>query len=434
LELAEDPARPYNYNVSDPRVYEIIEPLMDEILEVFKPTYFHIGHDEIDCARTVIYPTRPENKALGMAELYRRDVWRLHDFLAKRNVKTMIWHDGMCAGDKEEWGNPADLGDIRAFRATLPKDLVVLFWEYSDGRSYGGVRHLQEEGFEVIGCPWYNEGNIKNMVTTAKKEHSLGISGTSWWPMHTWDYVCNAYPPQYPAHLLTACLAWGGPTAEQIPPRRYADIVYDMIRQRVELDKQENREGYSLDLSPLANYLPKGKTDKLLPADFSAALKVGQPLKADRLLKVGRGGFLIPTRDGKLAAIAMQSFPDGPLFPNKVELPMSGKLQTVHLLGALTGPLPDSHNNTKVLDVVFHYADGESETVVMQYNANMGHLHGRASYKLNKTTSIEGDGGRLWDNAVQNPKPEKPVSGVELVSKGLGFVLFGVSGETLPAN
>ena len=409
--------------MNDPRLFELLEPLMDEILDVFKPRYFHIGHDEIDHARTLIYPSRPENKALGMAELYRRSVWHLHDFLAKRNVKTMLWHDGMCAATEGEWGNPADFGDIQAFRATLPKDLVVMFWQYDDGRAYGGLGQLKKEGFTAVGCPWYNEGNIRNMVAEAKRHHAYGVCGTTWWPLYNWNYICrHAYPYQFPAQLMTACYAWGGEGQAAIPTRRYADIVYGLMNQQVILDEQGEASGYALDLSPVANYCPEGM-DLLLGADFRGALKPGQTLK------VGRGAFVVPERDGRLAAVAMQSLPDGVFFPQRVALPVTGRVGVLHLLGALTGAVPGSHNDTQVLDVLFRYEDGTATTKTLEYNYGVGHVHGRASYALNQATSVEGVEGRLWDNAVANPAPEKRVAGVELVSRGYGFVLFGVSCE-----
>ena len=428
LELAEDPATPYNYNVNDPRVFELLKPLLDEVIELFQPKWFHICHDEIDRARTLVYPTRPENQALGMAELYRRSVWQLHDYFAKRNIKTMLWGDGMCAATEGEWGLPADMtGDIQAFRATLPNDLVVMLWQYDDGKTYGGLGQLQKEGFTAIGCPWYKEGNIRQMVADAKKFQATGVCGTTWSPMYTWEYLARvAYPYQYAAQLLTPCLAWGGERQDAIPLRRYADIVYNLMYQQVTLDKTEEASGYAMDLSPVANYCPE-KEDPLLGADFTSVLKPGQTLK------IGRGEFVVPERDGRLAAVAMQSFPDGIHFPQSVALPVSGNIRVLHLLGALTGEVPAEHSNCQALDVVFHYEEGETATKTLQYNLDVGHVHGRASYALNQTTAVEGIGGRLWDNAVENPSPEKAVAFVELLSRDRGFVLFGVSCEEFSA-
>jgi len=428
LELAENPETPYNYNVNDPRVFELLKPLLDEVIELFQPKWFHICHDEIDRARTLVYPSRPENQALGMAELYRRSVWQLHDYFAKRNIKTMLWGDGMCAAAEGEWGKPADMtGDIQAFRATLPNDLAVMLWQYDDGKTYEGLDHLRKEGFTAIGCPWYKEGNIRQMVADAKKFHADGVCGTTWSPMYTWEYLAQvAYPYQYAAQLLTPCLAWGGQKQEEIPLRRYADIVYNLMYQQVVLDENAAATGYALDLSPLANYLPQGM-DPMLGADFTSTLKPGQRLK------IGRGEFVVPQRDGRLAAIAMQNFPDGVYFPKSIALPLTGKFRTLHLLGALTGEVPADHSNPQALDVVFHYENGETATKTLQYNLDVGHVHGRASYALNHTTAVEGGGGRLWDNLVANPTPEKTVVSVELLSRDRGFVLFGASCEELPA-
>ena len=298
-----------------------------------------------------------------------------------------------------------------------------MLWQYDEGKTYGGLGQLQREGFTAVGCPWYKEGNIQQMVSDAKKYHAAGICGTTWSPMYTWDYLARvAYPYQYAGQLLTACLAWGGELQESIPLRRYADIVYDLMFQHVTLDETEMAQGYALDLSPLTNSCPE-EVDPLVGADFTVALQPGQTLK------IGRGEFVVPEREGRLAVIAMQSFPDGIRFPQSVEFPVSGKIRILHLLGALTGEVPADHSTTQALDVVFHYEGGETATKTLQYNFDVGHVHGRASYALNQTTAVEGIGGRLWDNAVENPSPEKAVAFVELLSRDRGFVLFGASCE-----
>jgi len=89
LNLAENPKKPYNYDPSKPAIYELLFDLYDEVIEIFAPEYFHIGHDEV--ATTLGTSSTAEGKEPW--EWFAYDVTKLHDFLAERGIKTMMWGD-----------------------------------------------------------------------------------------------------------------------------------------------------------------------------------------------------------------------------------------------------------------------------------------------------------------------------------------------------
>ena len=79
----------HSYCPQNPKSYEIIFDIIDEILEVVKPKrYVHMGHDEIYqiglCKKCSKIPKD---------ELYAAHVNKLHDYLKEKGLGMMIWAD-----------------------------------------------------------------------------------------------------------------------------------------------------------------------------------------------------------------------------------------------------------------------------------------------------------------------------------------------------
>ena len=116
-ELAADipPKRfyPHCYCPSNEKSYEILFDLMDEIIEVIKPTqYVHIGHDEVYQIGVC-----PICRDKDPAELFATDVQRIYDHLAAKGLKAMMWSDMLQPVTK--YRTPAAIDRI-------PKDIVML--------------------------------------------------------------------------------------------------------------------------------------------------------------------------------------------------------------------------------------------------------------------------------------------------------------------
>ena len=125
------------YCPSNEKSYEIIFDLMDEIIEVARPTeYVHIGHDEVYQLGVC-----PVCKTKDPADLYYNDVMRLHDHLAKKGLKTMLWSDMV---------QPASSYKSVPALKRLPKDIVMMdfIWYFHLGKDIEPF--LTQEGFQVI--------------------------------------------------------------------------------------------------------------------------------------------------------------------------------------------------------------------------------------------------------------------------------------------
>lgn len=86
-ERAEDPF-PDTYCPNHPDVYPIVFDILDEVIDVFHPTVINIGHDEFYnfclCDRC---------KDKDPAQLFADDIRKIHDYLEKYQIETMIWSE-----------------------------------------------------------------------------------------------------------------------------------------------------------------------------------------------------------------------------------------------------------------------------------------------------------------------------------------------------
>ncbi len=91
-ELAECPDEPIPNNAcpSNEDYYKLVFDVLDEVIEVFKPKRINICHDE-----AYVYGQCPKCRTKSGAELFGGHIIRLHDYLAAKNVKTMLWGDGI---------------------------------------------------------------------------------------------------------------------------------------------------------------------------------------------------------------------------------------------------------------------------------------------------------------------------------------------------
>lgn len=89
-EIAErqDDPWPDTYCPSNPKTYELLFDVMDEVIAAFKPRIMHIGHDE-----AYTFAICPRCQDRSSADLLAGDINTIHEFLASRGVRPFIWCD-----------------------------------------------------------------------------------------------------------------------------------------------------------------------------------------------------------------------------------------------------------------------------------------------------------------------------------------------------
>ncbi|MBQ7335387.1 MAG: family 20 glycosylhydrolase [Clostridia bacterium] len=104
---------PHCYCPSNPRSYEILFDILDEVIELFAPLkYVHIGHDEVYQIGVC-----PKCRGTSPQDLFAADVKRIYNYLAARGIKTMMWSDMLQPVTKYKTA-----GAVR----DLPRDIVML--------------------------------------------------------------------------------------------------------------------------------------------------------------------------------------------------------------------------------------------------------------------------------------------------------------------
>ena len=139
LSERKEDAYPDTYCPSNPKTYEILFDIIDEVVDVFDPEYLNIGHDEYySSAKCELC------KGKKAHDIYVEDVTKIHNYLASKNVKTFMWADAYfgemlrvnskgklvpCGGAAEPNREVAALYECRD---KMPRDITLLHWYWGN--------------------------------------------------------------------------------------------------------------------------------------------------------------------------------------------------------------------------------------------------------------------------------------------------------------
>ena len=156
----------HSYCPQNPKSYEIIYDLIDEIVDVVKPPRFvHMGHDEIYQVGLC-----PKCKDVPHDELYEMHVTAMHDYLAKKGLRMMIWADMLQPTERyKTW--PAI--------ERLPRDIVLLDFIWYFHFDLDMEDHLLPYGYDVVMGNLYSSHYPRYESRTAK-EHMIGGQVSTW--------------------------------------------------------------------------------------------------------------------------------------------------------------------------------------------------------------------------------------------------------------
>lgn len=169
----------YSFMVSTPAYYQVCKDLIDEVIEIFQPRFFHLGMDEegYECQKNYDYVVIRQN------DLWWHDLYYLVDCVEKHNVRAMMWSDYARHRPDE-------------FVAKCPKSVVQCVWYYFN--EYGDdieemyrirvmpLEVLDQHGFDQFptGSSIYFGDNLDLLTRYCKehvsKEHLLGMMQTTW--------------------------------------------------------------------------------------------------------------------------------------------------------------------------------------------------------------------------------------------------------------
>ena len=157
-ELAErqDDNDPDTYCPSNPKTYEVVFDIIDEVIDVFEPEYMNIGHDEYySCGKCELC----KNK--NPVDIFVGDIIKINDYLKSKSVKTIIWCDKLFEnltyvewdGVVHPFGAQADpmldVPSLVGCKYKIPRDIILLHWNYTD-TTVDEEQELLDLGFKMI--------------------------------------------------------------------------------------------------------------------------------------------------------------------------------------------------------------------------------------------------------------------------------------------
>lgn len=172
--LAESPTM---YAPTNPQTLEFMKDIYGEMSPAFDSKFFHVNCDEtFDLGRG---PSAQKVKELGAGTVYANYMNQLSEILKSNGKRMMMWGDIVL--------KYPDVLD------RLPKDAIMMSWEYSDYPSYAKwIDPFVDNGFDFMICtgvlnsyrlfPDYAMAlpNIRKFIKEGVEKGAMGVLNTVW--------------------------------------------------------------------------------------------------------------------------------------------------------------------------------------------------------------------------------------------------------------
>ena len=149
-----------------------LRDVMDDLIEMFhNPPLFHCS-----CDKCFGFGSEEEDRTKPADVLFVRHISFLHDYLASKGVRMVMWSDMLYSSmDTMIWKCAPSTTDF------LPKDILINIWTHNDpGNYWNDIDFFESKGFQTIYSPFFNKAGAGSMVKLCKQHHSLGILQTTW--------------------------------------------------------------------------------------------------------------------------------------------------------------------------------------------------------------------------------------------------------------
>jgi len=175
MKFAEFPGA-HSLNVSDERVYVMLDEMVGEVASCFSSPYFNIGADE--SWDVGLGSNKERSVKEGLATVYAEHYKRVFEIVKKHGKKPMMYGDIIL-------NNPDILKKI-------PPEVVVVDWQYHPVMDYSSPEIFKHAGFPFIVSPAignYNRPfpnymnaiiNIEQLNRDGYENKSLGILCSGW--------------------------------------------------------------------------------------------------------------------------------------------------------------------------------------------------------------------------------------------------------------
>lgn len=210
-EFAEDPQTPYAVNITNPKAVAYLEKFNAEADALFDAPGFHAGLDEVTMRGRFPFRSAPKT----FSELFVQNARHWHGFFQKRGGKPLwMWadmalHPSVVAPSFGTAPSPEDAAKVRE---GLPKDIVMVDWQYGPHDRFPSLKLLKDSGFQkVVAATWFNPVNIQNFSKAAAGVGALGAMQTTWAGYESNEKALETpHRRQFTAFVLAADYFWNG--------------------------------------------------------------------------------------------------------------------------------------------------------------------------------------------------------------------------------
>lgn len=197
---------PDSYCPSNPKTYEVLFDIIDEVTDVFESEYVNIGHDEYyTSAKCELCRNKKP------IDLYIEDIEKINNYLKTKNMKAMMWCDKLFENvvifyDEDNplmpfGAAPYPPKDIPAFygcKSRIPKDITMLNWSWSHD-SVSEEEELYDIGYKMV------FGNYNALELNEYRRRSSIADGGF---VSNWGSVEEKYMQRNIQNLSLAATAW----------------------------------------------------------------------------------------------------------------------------------------------------------------------------------------------------------------------------------
>lgn len=233
----------YTLDASAPESLEFVRQMIDEFIPLFTSNKFNICCDEtFDLGKGKNSSLAAE---IGECKLYLYFVRGLIEHLKSRKKKVMMWGDILLK-------YPEIISEI-------PKNVVILNWNYAADANEDGFRKISESGLKQYVCPgvqgWNRllndidtaTANIGTLAGYAKEYDAVGMLNTDWGDFGHINLLAGSIP----GAIFGAGLSWnldrqGHPTDEEISVMEYGDRSGRIVGLIRELSQQPVMDWYDV--------------------------------------------------------------------------------------------------------------------------------------------------------------------------------------------
>ena len=166
----------------NPRVYEIVYALVDEIVDAFDADTLHVGMDEVFL---IGHDASPSTKGKDPAEIFAKAVNDMYAHVVKkRGLQMIMWGDRLIDADRYDYGEwEASKNNTWPAIYMIPKDIIIADWHYEPRESYPSVPLFLDKGFRVLPTSWKDVAASQKLIEYGRGLDRPGVLGhlfTSW--------------------------------------------------------------------------------------------------------------------------------------------------------------------------------------------------------------------------------------------------------------